>query len=241
MTKLTFDITPIAIIDTPFQQKFTIPRQPNLANAPGIVKFTPEFADPRCLKGIETFSHLWLLFIFHETLSRGWKAAVKAPRLGGNNTLGVFASRSTHRPNGIGMSVVKNEGVKDVDGQKVLLVSGVDLLNGTPIVDIKPYLPYADALDNATDPLERYASIPNREVTFSEQAASYLQSAHNRYPQLQQLIQDILRQDPRPAYKHKLNDDPKTYHAALYDLDVSWRVIDGRIHVSKIAPADSTR
>jgi tRNA-Thr(GGU) m(6)t(6)A37 methyltransferase TsaA len=151
MTPSQFPLSAIGHIQTPFKQKFAIPRQPNLAKAKGQVVLAPDFDDPRVFKGLEVFSHVWLLFLFHENLDKGWKPSVKAPRLGGNATLGVFASRSTHRPNGIGMSAVKNLGSDIVDGKLTLHVEGVDLLDGTPIIDIKPYLPYADALPHASD------------------------------------------------------------------------------------------
>ena len=125
-THNSFSLEAIATVATPFKQKFAIPRQPNLANAEGVITFEEGFTDINLLKGIENYSHLWLLFIFHQNIERGWKNTVKAPRLGGNATMGVLASRSTHRPNGIGMSVVKNKGVVSSNGKTQLVVEGVD-------------------------------------------------------------------------------------------------------------------
>ena len=159
-THNSFSLEAIATVATPFKQKFAIPRQPNLANAEGVITFKEGFNDINLLKGIENYSHLWLLFIFHQNIERGWKNTVKAPRLGGNATMGVLASRSTHRPNGIGMSVVKNKGVVSSNGQTQLVVEGVDLVDGTPLVDIKPYIAYADSVPSASDNLDDINPIP---------------------------------------------------------------------------------
>lgn len=231
---MSYSVSPVGIIHTPFKQKFAIPRQPNLVSVPGTIVMQPGFDDPAVFKGIEGFSHLWLLFVFHETLSRGWKPAVKAPRLGGNATLGVFASRSTHRPNGIGMSVVKRESIENTDGRLCLKVSGVDLLDGTPILDIKPYLPYADGCADATDPLDNYTPIPNREVRFVPALATQLAKIESRVPGFTRLTDGILRQDPRPAYRQPHDNDKKIYKVSVYDYDISWHVTEGVIEVTKI-------
>ena len=228
------NIQPIGVIATPFKQKFAIPRQPNLACATGCITFNGKFNDPLAFKGIDGFSHLWLLFHFHATAQRGWKLQVKAPRLGGNNKIGVFASRSTHRPNGMGMSVVKNEGLHTENGRVRLNVSGVDLLDQTPIVDIKPYLPYADRVDEATDQLADYQPIPHREVHYSSMASSGVAELSAKYPEADTLIRTILAQDPRPAYKQHLDDDPKIYRVALFDKDIAWRVDKGKIQVLSV-------
>ncbi|MBD3587270.1 tRNA (N6-threonylcarbamoyladenosine(37)-N6)-methyltransferase TrmO [Salinimonas sp. HHU 13199] len=224
-------ISPIATISTPFKQKFAIPRQPNLADAKGKITLANDFDDPRSFKGLENYSHLWLLFIFHETAARGWKPAVKAPRLGGNATLGVFASRSTHRPNSIGMSVVKNRGVSQSDGHLQLHVSGVDLLDGTPIIDIKPYIRYADSIDGARDNLDAYAPIPRRPVCFCPTARDQLIPVMKKHPDAADLIEAVLHQDPRPAYRQSTENDDKIYKVKLYDFDVSWQVKNGQIEV----------
>ncbi len=234
---LPTDISPIGTIETPFRQKFAIPRQPNLADARGTITFADEFADPRAFEGIDSYSHLWLLFYFHETAHRGWKPAVKAPRLGGNATTGVFATRSTHRPNSIGMSVVKNNGLKVVDGKATLSVSGVDLVSGTPVLDIKPYIAYADAVTTATDSITAVAPIPALAVIFSEAAQQRSRQLKNTFPDLTALIRAVLAQDPRPAYKQKLVTDPKTYKVMLYNFDISWRVTADGVLVEAIDDA----
>ncbi|WP_414828029.1 tRNA (N6-threonylcarbamoyladenosine(37)-N6)-methyltransferase TrmO [Alteromonas sp. H39] len=234
MNSTNFTVSAIGHITTPFRQKFAIPRQSSLARAKGVITLTPEFTSDAVFKGLDGFSHLWLLFMFHETLPRGWKPAVKAPRLGGNDTLGVFASRSTHRPNGIGMSLVENCGWERHNGQLRLHVAGVDLLDATPIVDIKPYLHYADSRENASDPLASYMQIPNRDVTFCESTASVLKEAQSQYPDFESLTRNILSQDPRPAYRQHLDNDNKTYKVILYTYDVSWRVCHGNIKVTAL-------
>ncbi|MEQ8952563.1 MAG: tRNA (N6-threonylcarbamoyladenosine(37)-N6)-methyltransferase TrmO, partial [Gammaproteobacteria bacterium] len=144
------NIKPIGILHSPYRQKFAIPRQPNLVpEAEGIISFESEYADPNLLRALDQFSHLWLLFLFHETASQGWSATVQPPRLGGKTRVGVFASRSPFRPNPLGMSVVRNLGHGMKNGRLQLRVGGIDLLDGTPIVDIKPYIPYADAIADA--------------------------------------------------------------------------------------------
>lgn len=235
MPSSVFSIKPIGHIITPFRQKFAIPRQPNLAQAHGEIHFTDDLATT-AFKGLDGFSHLWLLFMFHETLSRGWKPLVKAPRLGGNATLGVLASRSTHRPNGIGMSVVANNGLTLHEGKPILKVAGVDLLCNTPIIDIKPYIPYADCVPEAHDSLDKYHPIPQREVVFSTQATQQLSQANPPYPaDFATLTQSILAQDPRPAYRHALDDDPKVYKVRLYNADISWQVQRGIVQISHIS------
>jgi tRNA-Thr(GGU) m(6)t(6)A37 methyltransferase TsaA len=234
MSMPPYSLTPIAHLRSPFKQKFAIPRQPNLANAPGTLIFTPEFTDINALRGIELYSHLWLLFIFHETLQQGWKPTVKAPRLGGNKKLGVFASRSTFRPNGIGMSVVQYQGMKQKNGQLELHISGIDLLDGTPIVDIKPYIPYADNIPTATADWLNQHPINKREVNIGPQVTNKLQQLARKYPDLPDLINACLSQDPRPAYKHALDNDDKLYHVNFYDVDIHWCVKNGKIEITSI-------
>lgn len=233
-THSSFSVSTIATVATPFKQKFAIPRQPNLAKAQGIVTFEDGFNEKTMLKGIENYSHLWLLFIFHQNIDRGWKNTVKAPRLGGNSTMGVLASRSTHRPNGIGMSVVENKGLIHTEGATQLVVEGVDLVDGTPIVDIKPYISYADSVPNAFDKLDEINPIPNRDVLFSsnlELALGEIEAKHNGFSSL---VTSVLAQDPRPAYKQHLDNDEKTYRVTLYDIDVGFVIKNAAVWVTEL-------
>ncbi|WP_289028000.1 tRNA (N6-threonylcarbamoyladenosine(37)-N6)-methyltransferase TrmO [uncultured Paraglaciecola sp.] len=216
-------IQPIGKIRTPYQEKFAIPRQPGLVqSAIGVIEFEKEFNDPNYLRGIEKFSHLWLLFHFHKTAEQGFKPLVRPPRLGGNQKQGVFASRSTFRPNAIGMSVVKFASVDCHNNQLCLSVSGIDLLDETPIVDIKPYVPYADNLIEAKSELAQTAP-ELMQVEFSNDAFNQLSKLESHYPSLKTLVKEVLAQDPRPAY-HKTTEPDKIYGMSLYDLNIQWRV-----------------
>lgn len=213
-------MSPIAVIHTPFIEKFAIPRQPQLAPAAtGRVELIPPFDDPLAFVGLEQVSHVWLLFKFHavaDSKDQAPKLRVRPPRLGGNEKIGVFASRSTHRPNGIGMSVVRLEKVEGT----CLYVSGVDLLNGTPILDIKPYVPYADSVTTATNHLAKDAP---KLVSVTWQAAA-LQQAKEQSLRLQteviELIEQCLAQDPKPAYQTPSPD--RTYGVRFWDLNIRW-------------------
>lgn len=213
-------MSPIAIIHTPFLEKFAIPRQPKLASAAtGCIELLPPFNDPLAFEGLEKVSHIWLLFRFHavkQDQNKPPRLRVRPPRLGGNVKVGVFATRSTHRPNGIGMSVVKLE---KIEGTK-LYVSGVDLLNGTPILDIKPYVPYADSVADATNVLAEQA--PELiEVNWSDNALLCAQSHSDRlHADVVALIEQCLAQDPKPAYQQPSTD--RVYGVRLWDLNVTW-------------------
>lgn len=237
---VTTRFTAIATIHSPYKQKFAIPRQANLVpEAEGEIVFTPEFSDPNCLRGLEGFSHLWLLFIFHETAAQGWSPTVQPPRLGGRQRVGVFASRSPFRPNPLGLSVVRNLGTGLKDGRQTLRVGGIDLLDETPIVDIKPYLPYADRIDNAEAGFAEIKPGSEYTVEFSESASNALVVLENQYHNLRQLITGILRQDPRPAWRVKTDDD-KQYGMSLYDLNIKWRIEGDRVIVLAINPHRQT-
>ena len=222
---MTINIEPIGNISTPYKEKFGIPRQPGLVkSAQGVITFFEAFNDPNYLRGIEQFSHLWLLFHFHQTADKGHSPLVRPPRLGGNKKLGVFATRSTFRPNSIGMSVVEFGTVSYQNKQLCLTVKGMDLLDGTPILDVKPYIPYADIIPQAFGGVAQLTPEV-MVVTFTTQAKKQLKSLENRYPALTSLIQEVLSQDPRPAY-HKDSHIDKIYGMALYDLNIQWQVIN---------------
>lgn len=229
-------LQPLARISTPFKQKFAIPRQPRLvAEAKGEIRLLPGFDQPETVRGLTEFSHLWLLFLFHQNLDKGWRPLVRPPRLGGNERLGVFATRSTFRPNGIGMSAVQLDGIEHRDGKPVILVSGVDLLDGTPLVDIKPYLPYSDAIPDAVGGFADQSPDAGIEVDFSDCAQQQLQQAEQNHPDLGALIAKLLRQDPRPAY-HKRTQSRDNYGVALYQYNIKWTVEGNRALVTEIDP-----
>ena len=232
--KFTFDA--IGVVHSPYKQKFAIPRQPGLINeARGKIELLPPYDHPDSIKGIDEFSHLWLTFIFHETLEQGWSNLVRPPRLGGNKKIGVFATRSTFRPNPIGLSVVKLHGIQRQNKKLFIDIGGLDLLDQTPILDIKPYIPYADVIE---DPTGGYASEKPQqrlEVSFAKEARSFCQSVSDEYPELEAFISSLLAQDPRPAYKQK-STDRQEYAVFLYEFNVRWTIEDKQCRVIAIEP-----
>jgi tRNA-Thr(GGU) m(6)t(6)A37 methyltransferase TsaA len=230
---VTYSLTPIGHILTPFTQKFSIPRQGlSLSPANGEIVFADNIDVPQSLDGIEAFSHLWILFLFHENIAQGYKAKVRPPRLGGNRKIGVFASRSSFRPNAIGMSVVENKGLHN----KRLIVGGVDLLSGTPILDIKPYLSYADAVPEAKSGYAQEKPLTLLEVVYTDKAEQALKLYEMKHPEIVNLITTILSQDPRPAYKRNKQDN-KVYFIQLWDLELTWCVHQNIVELIDIYPA----
>ncbi len=218
-------MTPIAHIRSLFADKFGVPRQGNLA--PHVISeivFEPEFRNPDCIRGIEGFSHLWLIWGFHCNEAAGWSPTVRPPRLGGNTRLGVFATRSPFRPNSLGLSVVK---LVSVEEGGVLRVSGADMVNGTPIYDIKPYVPYADSIPEATG---GFTETP-RQLLDVQVACRMPAKATAEW---QAAMHEVLAQDPRPAYQ---NDPERVYHVVLLPYEVSFRVQDTLVIVTSIVRA----
>ncbi len=216
----------IGHVESPFKEKFAIPRQPGLVNAAqGKVILTGDANNTELVKELGQFSHIWLLFVFHGTQAQGWNPLVRPPRLGGNKKIGVLATRSTFRPNPIGMSVVKLLSVAVENQQVILHISGLDLLDKTPIVDIKPYVPYSDSLPEAQAGFAQTQPAINLSISFSESAQLTLKKLNEKRPELALLIEQVLAQDPRPAYKQGKVDD-KRYGMSLYDLNIEWQMQD---------------
>ncbi|WP_318448418.1 tRNA (N6-threonylcarbamoyladenosine(37)-N6)-methyltransferase TrmO [Photobacterium leiognathi] len=228
---MSYSIDPIGIIHSPYKEKFAVPRQPGLVpSARSEIILQGDANSLEAVRGIEQFSHLWLLFLFDQNLEAGWRPTVRPPRLGGNERIGVFASRATFRPNGIGMSAVELKGVRHENGNVIIELGGVDLVNGTPIVDIKPYIPYSDSLPQAQGGFA--SSAPDlMPVCFSETALNQLPSKNKAY--YQTVISEVLAQDPRPAYK-KGKPDPKQYAVHLFDFNVHFSVTEQQITVNQI-------
>ena len=214
---MSYSFEPIGLVHSCFAEKFAIPRQPQLAPAArGVLELFPPYDKPEALAGLEGISHLWLLFVFHAAASGEQHLRVRPPRLGGNQRIGVFASRSTHRPNPIGQSVVRLEGIEA--GR--LLISGIDLLDGTPILDIKPYVPYADALPDARNALAD-AAPAQLAVDWSESALLQARTQAQRLEQpVVELIEQCLAQDPKPAYQRPAAD--REYGVRFWDINVRW-------------------
>ncbi len=209
----------IAHIHTDLPEKFGVPRQSGLVpQLQGTIVFEPDYRNPDALRGLESFSHLWLIFRFHRAEREGWSPTVRPPRLGGNRRMGVFATRSPFRPNNLGLSCVKLEGVsRDEKLGPVIRVSGADLVDGTPILDIKPYLPYADCPRDATggftDPLE----AEPLEVECDEALLAGLEA------QQRAGLMGVLACDPRPRYQE---DPERVYGLAFAGKNVKFTVRD---------------
>lgn len=222
------EIRVIARIHSDFEEKFGIPRQSGLVGAlRATVVFDPEFRNADALRGIEGFSHLWLIWQFSEAVRADWSPTVRPPRLGGNTRLGVFATRSPFRPNAIGLSCVRLEAVRqDPALGTVLEVSGADLLDGTPIYDIKPYLPYADCRPEAVGGFAASAPESGLRVDCRAELLSKVS------PEKQEALLGVLAQDPRPSYQ----DDPqRVYGMRFAGLEVRFSVNGTELTVLEIA------
>lgn len=219
-----FEFKSIGVVRTPFKDKFGIPRQPGMAaGAKGVIKLNADPDLKTALKTLDQFTHLWVVFVFHEHGGKSWKPSIRPPRLGGREKVGVLASRSPHRPNPIGISVVKIESINtEAPGGPEISVHGIDMLDGTPVLDIKPYLPYADSIPEAHGGWA-HAPVPRHPVEFSEEAQKSLDkiSLDDREKVLN-LIRDVLELDPRPSFQKRQwpVDDPKTWGMAYgFDLE----------------------
>lgn len=210
-------VAPVGIVRSCFKEKFAIPRQPQLAPAArGVLELLPPFDQGDAVEGLEQVSHVWLLFLFHQALEEKPRLKVRPPRLGGNKSMGVFATRATHRPNGIGQSVVRLEGVEP--GR--LLLSGIDLLDGTPVLDIKPYVPYADSVAGASNQMANAAPVAIA-VQWADNALIQAREHALRLNEpLVQLIEQCLAQDPRPAYQ--IPPSERVYGVKFWDVQVRW-------------------
>ncbi len=217
----------IAIIHSPYKEKFAVPRQPGLVpSATALLEILPPYDDINAFNGLEDFSHLWLMFVFHKNKQNNkWQPMVRPPRLGGNKRVGVFATRSPNRPNPIGLSLVEFHGIIQKGGKLFLQLSNIDLVDGTPIVDIKPYIPYADCKPNAHAGFAHEA--PNTAMKVEFLSAVFADT------KLQTFITEILQQDPRPAYK-KGKPDNKSYAMSILDFNIRWQVDNNIITVTKI-------
>lgn len=210
-------IKPVARIRSDFKEKFGIPRQSGRAPAlQAEIVFEPEYKNPDALRGIEEFSHLWLIFDFSAAHRENWSATVRPPRLGGNARVGVFASRSPFRPNPIGLSCVRLLRVEKREKEGcVLLVSGADLLDGTPVFDIKPYLPFADCIPTATGGYAAEHENHRLEVDFADDLL-------RRIPEEKRAgLLQCLADDPRPSYQE---DETRIYGMCFADFEIKFRV-----------------
>lgn len=214
----------IAHIESPYREKFGTPRQSGLVDGTARIVFTPDYRQPEALRGIEGFDYLWLLWLFDRNAVVPYSPTVRPPRLGGNSRVGVFATRSPYRPNPVGLSSVRLLGIDPTaDRGHTLLVSGADLVHGTPILDIKPYLPYTDAHPDARSGFAPGAPDSPLQVDDPQGLLAALPDA------LRTQLRQSLAQDPRPHYQ----DDPdRTYRMRFADRDVAFRVLGDRLVVT---------
>lgn len=221
-------IQPIGRVRTPFPERFGIPRQGGLVEAiPGTLELNPPNDRPEAWQGIGAFSHLWLVTWFHAGKGRGG-LTVRPPRLGGNRRLGVFATRAPYRPNPMGLTLVRLAEA-DLSGPRArIAIRGPDLLDGTPLLDVKPYVPYCDAVPSARGGFAATAPDPLLRVIWSDAALRRAEVEAGQYPGLVELIEAVLAADPRPAYQRSTG---RHYGVRLYDMDIHWRVSDQAVEV----------
>ncbi len=223
-------LKPIGHIETPFRSKFGIPRQPGIVETPGTVVFEPEYRVAEAVRGLEGFDYIWLLWGFSESAGRGWSPTVRPPRLGGNERMGVFATRSPFRPNPIGLSSVRLREVRQSSPRgPLLIISGADLMDGTPIYDIKPYLPYTDSHPEARS---GFATRPAEILLRTECPPELLL----RLPaEARESLFEILAHDPRPQYQH---DPEREYGMDYGGLNIRFKVCDGVAEITAVTATE---
>ena len=215
------EIKPIAYIHTDFREKFGIPRQSGrVPSLMGKIVFEKEFNNPEAIHGLEEFSHIWLIFGFNAAEYKEGTMTVRPPRLGGNTRVGVFASRSPYRPNSLGLSCVKLERIEKGD----LIVSGIDILDGTPIYDIKPYIPYSDSVTDALGSFAQMQKDHFLDVDFPDELLNNIPEGKR------EAVISCLQDDPRPSYQ----DDDRIYSMAFADWDIHFKVEKSKLTVISV-------
>ena len=217
----------IARIRSDFPTKFGIPRQSGLVrDLKSTIVFEPEYRDENALRGLEQFSHLWLIWQFSEAVRDGWKPTVRPPRLGGNTRVGVFATRSPFRPNPIGLTSVRLESIEHTPGSgAVLVVSGADLMDGTPILDIKPYIPFTYIHADASDGYTAQTITHNLDVFFPEELLQRIPA------EKRSALIGVLSQDPRPSYQE---DAERIYGFQFAGQEIRFRVCGEQLTVVSV-------
>ena len=232
---MLYPLEPIATIHSPFREKFATPRQPGLVSSvTATIEFQPDFATPEAVRSLEGFSHLWLIFLFHHNWQKGWKPTVRPPRLGGNQRVGVYASRSPFRPNPIGLSAVKLLSISNEQGNISLEVQGADLIDSTPIFDIKPYIAYGDSIPTASSGFAQEAPDKPLKTTFSALSQQQLNSYRSESPGLEEMLTETLSLDPRPAYRQNKDEDQE--YGVLFDrYNIHWKVTGQELIILNIS------
>lgn len=219
------EIKPIAYIHNDFKTKFAVPRQSGISDIPSTIVFEKEYCDENAVRGIEGFSHLWLIWGFSENIRESHSLTVRPPRLGGNTRLGVFATRSPFRPNNLGLSSVKFIKSEFKNGVLTLTVSGADLIDGTPIYDIKPYIKYTDSREDAISGFADTEEFNLLEVEIPEELLKTIPEEKRR------TLFTILENDPRPAYKE---DGDRVYGFEFADFEIKFKVENNILTVTEI-------
>lgn len=235
MSEQSWTFHTIGRVCSPLTEKFGLPRQPGLVpELKSYLEISPPFNREEAFRELRGFSHIWVLAVFHQALREHWQPTVRPPRLGGNERVGVFASRSPYRPNPIALSLCALDRIEVTATSLRLHVSGCDLVDGTPVLDIKPYLPYAESVPAARGGYS--AALPHTllAVTFSAEAQTQCAQWTHRYPDLDKLIRALLAQDPRPAYQQA--DVRQEYGMHVYDLNVRFAVHGTAVVVLAIEP-----
>lgn len=229
-----YTIRRIATISSEFPSKFGIPRQSGLADTKAEIIFEPEYASPEAVRGLEKFNYLWLIWQFSENTDSGWHATVRPPRLGGNTRVGVFATRSPFRPNALGLSSVKLESIEEREGiGPVLHVSGADLMDGTPIYDIKPYIPYADIHEDALEGFTGGTKDYRLKVMLGEK----LLADSGFPPEKAESLRQVLAQDPRPSYQA---DPERRYGMEYAGYEIGFKVREDILEVTDLTKVNKS-
>lgn len=224
-----FSMTPIAHIHSDFAEKFGVPRQSGLVEElEADIVFEPAYQNPDALRGLEDFSHIWLIWVFNRAIRDTWSPTVRPPRLGGNTRMGVFATRSPFRPNSIALSCVQLADIRQTAEGPVLRVKGADLVDGTPILDIKPYIPYADSHPEA---LGGFAAVPAGETLEVVIPTDLLERVPEDH---REALRGVLAQDPRPHYQ---KDPDRVYGFPFAGMEIRFSVDEDRLTVRDIQPS----
>lgn len=226
----------IGRVCSPLKEKFGLPRQPALVpELQAQIEILPPYDRDEAFKGLDGYSHIWLMAVFHLAQREQWSATVRPPRLGGNMRVGVFASRAPYRPNPVALSLCALHGINRHEGRLQLSVSGCDLVDGTPVIDIKPYLPYADSVESARAGFSENNGGTTLKLHWSPQAKRQAQTWLARFPDLIALVEALIRQDPRPAYQQ--GKAAQEYGMRVYDCNIRFTVRETEATIVAVEPA----